>query len=132
MCVVNAWEAAVHLITHFSTDDGFISAKDLELSMGRGADVKQMIAAADKNGDGKVREPLASGVGEGIGDSPVLYALHVLELSVSIQQHKPEKRLMPDASPLPAACPALNFATIDGLCMQIDYAEFVEMLRNSA
>lgn len=39
------------------TDDGFISAKDLELSMGRGADVKQMIAAADKNGDGKVREP---------------------------------------------------------------------------
>jgi len=35
-------------------DDGFISAKDLELSMGRGADVKQMIAAADKNGDGKV------------------------------------------------------------------------------
>lgn len=35
-------------------DDGFISAKDLEFSMGRGADVKQMIAAADKNGDGKV------------------------------------------------------------------------------
>ena len=35
-------------------DDGFISAKDLEQSMGRGADVKQMIAAADKNGDGKV------------------------------------------------------------------------------
>ena len=42
------------------TDDGFISAKDLELSMGRGADVKQMIAAADKNGDGKVREPWTS------------------------------------------------------------------------
>jgi len=35
-------------------NDGFISAKDLELSMGRGADVKQMIAAADKNGDGKI------------------------------------------------------------------------------
>lgn len=35
-------------------DDGFLSAKDLELSLGRGADVQQMIAAADKNGDGKV------------------------------------------------------------------------------
>ena len=46
------------------TDDGFISAKDLELSMGRGADVKQMIAAADKNGDGKVREPRTSGLRE--------------------------------------------------------------------
>ena len=47
-------------MTDVFTDDGFISAKDLELSMGRGADVKQMIAAADKNGDGKVREPWTS------------------------------------------------------------------------
>lgn len=36
-------------------DDGFLDATDLEQSFGRGADVKQMIAAADKNGDGKVR-----------------------------------------------------------------------------
>ena len=57
MCVVKVWEAAESLITELLTDDGFISAKDLELSMGRGADVKQMIAAADKNGDGKVRVP---------------------------------------------------------------------------
>lgn len=49
-------------MTDLFTDDGFISAKDLELSMGRGADVKQMIAAADKNGDGKVREPWTSGL----------------------------------------------------------------------
>ena len=35
-------------------DDGYLSAKDLELSLGGGADVQQMIAAADKNGDGKV------------------------------------------------------------------------------
>ena len=35
-------------------DDGFLSAKDLELSLGHGADVQQMIAAADNNGDGKV------------------------------------------------------------------------------
>lgn len=36
-------------------DDGYINANDLELSLGRGADVQQMIAAADKNGDGKVQ-----------------------------------------------------------------------------
>jgi len=35
-------------------NDGFLSAKDLELSLGHGADVQQMIAAADKNGDGKI------------------------------------------------------------------------------
>ncbi len=37
-------------------DDGFLNATDLEQSFGRTADVKQMIAAADRNGDGKVRK----------------------------------------------------------------------------
>ncbi len=41
-------------VTH--ADDGFLSASDLEKSLGSGADVKQMIAAADKNGDGKVQQ----------------------------------------------------------------------------
>ena len=65
------------------TDDGFISAKDLELSMGRGADVKQMIAAADKNGDGKVREPCQVVSEKGL-DIPASCALHTLKLAVSI------------------------------------------------
>lgn len=38
-----------------NTDDGYLNATDLEQSFGRTADVKQMIAAADRNGDGKVR-----------------------------------------------------------------------------
>ena len=33
--------------------------------MGRGADVKQMIAAADKNGDGKVRSILMACIPKG-------------------------------------------------------------------
>ncbi|BDA49727.1 probable calcium-dependent protein kinase [Coccomyxa sp. Obi] len=34
--------------------DGYLNASDLEQSFGRTADVKQMIAAADRNGDGKI------------------------------------------------------------------------------
>ncbi len=40
-----------------AADDGFLDAHDLQQSFGNTADVKQMIAAADKNGDGKVDEP---------------------------------------------------------------------------
>ncbi|EIE18745.1 hypothetical protein COCSUDRAFT_68180 [Coccomyxa subellipsoidea C-169] len=35
-------------------NDGFLDAHDLQQSFGNTADVKQMIAAADKNGDGKI------------------------------------------------------------------------------
>jgi hypothetical protein len=34
--------------------DGFISASDLHQALGRGDDVKQLIAAADANGDGRI------------------------------------------------------------------------------
>lgn len=39
---------------------------------------------------------------------------------------------MPVFVPIPAACPALNPMSTGFRSMQIDYAEFVEMLRNSA
>ena len=35
--------------------DGFLDADDLRKSLGNQADVDQLIKAADKNGDGKVR-----------------------------------------------------------------------------
>ena len=81
--MVKSWKAAQHLRIDLFTDDGFISAKDLELSMGRGADVKQMIAAADKNGDGKVREPWTSDLREGIGT--FLYLSHCMYWNLQSQ-----------------------------------------------
>ena len=39
---------------------------------------------------------------------------------------------MPAFVPIPAAYPALNLMSTGFRSMQIDYAEFVEMLRNSA
>ena len=35
-------------------NDGFITADELRLKLGAQADVGQLIAAADKNGDGKI------------------------------------------------------------------------------
>ncbi len=40
--------------------DGFISASDLHQALGRGDDVKQLIAAADANGDGTSLRPGAT------------------------------------------------------------------------
>ncbi len=37
--------------------DGFLSKEDLKKLLGNQADVDQLIAAADTNGDGKVRRP---------------------------------------------------------------------------
>lgn len=53
-CIVSSLLYHVFIAPGMAADDGYLDANDLQQSFGRTADVKQMIAAADKNGDGKV------------------------------------------------------------------------------
>ena len=50
----SCYRGHAYFVSGYRNHDGFITADELKLKLGSQADVSQLIAAADKNGDGKI------------------------------------------------------------------------------